>query len=179
VAISMLPKRHDPVLRFFESCKGYRQHEDRALRWLVSLALEIAVCCGVLHLVLESLAEHRACHIKFVVPGGGCMRTGHYSAVEPRYILGCCACCQRLDDSLAAHAQPQTRCAGTAAKQHGSAWWWFCYTDAVSPNTGVANSQTRVDYCQSSRHSTNQPSIVRPSGYLSNLQFPTPRNWPP
>jgi hypothetical protein len=36
VAISMLPKRHDPVLRFFESCKGYRQHEDRALRWLVS-----------------------------------------------------------------------------------------------------------------------------------------------
>ncbi|KAF6248610.1 histidine phosphatase superfamily [Scenedesmus sp. NREL 46B-D3] len=34
VAISMLPKRHDPVLRFFESCKGYREHEDRALRWL-------------------------------------------------------------------------------------------------------------------------------------------------
>ncbi|WIA34254.1 hypothetical protein OEZ86_012605 [Tetradesmus obliquus] len=34
VAISMLPKRHDPVLRFFESCKGYRLHEDRALRWL-------------------------------------------------------------------------------------------------------------------------------------------------
>jgi hypothetical protein len=38
VAISMLPKKHDPVLRFFESCKGYRLHEDRALRWLVSLA---------------------------------------------------------------------------------------------------------------------------------------------
>ncbi|KAF6254145.1 hypothetical protein COO60DRAFT_348968 [Scenedesmus sp. NREL 46B-D3] len=37
VAISMLPKRHDPVLRFFESCKGYREHEDRALRWLVSV----------------------------------------------------------------------------------------------------------------------------------------------
>lgn len=36
VAVNMLPKKHDPVLRFFECCHGYRQHEDRAMRWLVS-----------------------------------------------------------------------------------------------------------------------------------------------
>jgi hypothetical protein len=53
----MLPKRHDPVLRFFESCKGYRQHEDRALRWLVSFAYSglyvvpcwRAIVCSVVH----------------------------------------------------------------------------------------------------------------------------------
>jgi len=36
VALNMLPKRHDPILRFFDCCKAYQQHEDRALRWLVS-----------------------------------------------------------------------------------------------------------------------------------------------
>lgn len=36
VAVQMLPKSADPVLRFFECCPGYREHEDRAVRWLVS-----------------------------------------------------------------------------------------------------------------------------------------------
>jgi len=37
VAISMLPKRHDAVLRFFE-CPAYLQHEDTAERWMVRRA---------------------------------------------------------------------------------------------------------------------------------------------
>eukprot|EP00775_Hariotina_reticulata_P002690 gene2690-2990_t len=30
-------QRHDPILRFFDSCKGYREHKVRTLRWLVLL----------------------------------------------------------------------------------------------------------------------------------------------
>lgn len=36
VAISMLPKRRDPVLRFFDMCPAYDQHEKTVERWLVS-----------------------------------------------------------------------------------------------------------------------------------------------
>jgi hypothetical protein len=36
VALSMLPRQADPVLRFFETCRAYRQHEDHTRRWLVS-----------------------------------------------------------------------------------------------------------------------------------------------
>jgi hypothetical protein len=35
VAVSMLPKRADAVLRFFE-CPAYLRHEDTVERWLVS-----------------------------------------------------------------------------------------------------------------------------------------------
>jgi multiple inositol-polyphosphate phosphatase/2,3-bisphosphoglycerate 3-phosphatase len=36
VAMSMLPKRRDAVLRFFQVCPAYLQHEDTVERWLVS-----------------------------------------------------------------------------------------------------------------------------------------------
>jgi multiple inositol-polyphosphate phosphatase/2,3-bisphosphoglycerate 3-phosphatase len=36
VAVSMLPRNSDPVLRFFEVCRAYRKHEDATRRWLVS-----------------------------------------------------------------------------------------------------------------------------------------------
>jgi hypothetical protein len=31
----MLPKRFDPVLRFFDMCPAYQQHEDQLERWMV------------------------------------------------------------------------------------------------------------------------------------------------
>jgi hypothetical protein len=35
-AMSMLPKRHDPVLRFFDACPAYKHHERQVERWMVS-----------------------------------------------------------------------------------------------------------------------------------------------
>jgi hypothetical protein len=49
---------------------------------------------------------------------------------------------------------------------------WFCYTEAVSPNSSVANSQTRVEYCRSSRHSTE--SALNHKGQWVCVQPPIP-----
>ena len=35
VAITMAPKKHDPLLRFYDMCPAYMQNEVDTLRWMV------------------------------------------------------------------------------------------------------------------------------------------------
>jgi hypothetical protein len=37
VALTMAPKKHDPLLRFFEAREDYKQHERQVERWLVGV----------------------------------------------------------------------------------------------------------------------------------------------
>jgi hypothetical protein len=41
VAVTMLPKRSDPVLRFFDMCPAYQQHEDTMERWMVGAVIAL------------------------------------------------------------------------------------------------------------------------------------------
>jgi hypothetical protein len=45
----MAPKKHDPLLRFFEAREDYKQHERQVERWLVGVGVgangELIACC--------------------------------------------------------------------------------------------------------------------------------------